>query len=97
VPQTQKKILPADHKRTAEMARSFDKGLAGGNSEVGQAVEIPPVDSHNKDGDDSSATAVAVDGTGLNEVNATAQIGVQEMEATTLTWTKPSLACLFIG
>lgn len=79
------------------MANSFDKGLAGGNSDVGQAVEIPPVDSHHKDADESSPGSVAVDGTGLNEVNANAQLGVQEMEATTLTWTKPSLACLFIG
>lgn len=80
------------------MAKSFDKGLAGDSSDVGQAVEIPPVESNHKHRDESSSpAAVAVDGTGLNEVNASAQIGVQEMEATTLTWTKPSLACLFIG
>lgn len=79
------------------MAKSFEKGLAGGNSDIGQAVEIPPVDGHHKYGDESSPAAVTVDGTGLNEVNANAQLGVQEMEATTLTWTKPSLACLFIG
>lgn len=80
------------------MAKSFDKGLAGDNSDVGQAVEVPPVESNHKYADESSSpAAVAVDGTGLNEVNANAQIGVQEMEATTLTWTKPSLACLFIG
>lgn len=79
------------------MANSLDKGVAGGNSDVNQAVEVPPVDSHNKYEDESSPGAVAVDGTGLNEVNANAQLGVQEMEATTLTWTKPSLACLFIG
>lgn len=68
------------------------------SSDVDQAVEIPPVDSHDKHGDESSSSgAVAVDGSGLNEVNTSAQIGVQEMEATTLTWTKPALACLFIG
>lgn len=77
------------------MANSLDKGLAGDNSNVGQAVEMPIDDR--KNGDESSPAAVAVDGTGLNEVSANAQIGVQEMEATTLTWTKPSLACLFIG
>lgn len=68
------------------------------SSEVDQAVEIPPFDGQHRDGDESSAPGpVAVDGTGVNEVNANAQIGVQEMEATTLIWTKPSLACLFIG
>ena len=69
------------------------------SSDVDQAVEIPPVDSHhNKYGDESSSPGpVAVDGTGVNEVNENAQIGVQEMEATTLIWTKPALACLFIG
>lgn len=80
------------------MAKSFDKGLTGDNSDVGQAVEVPPVESNHKYANESSSpAAVAVDGTGLNEVSANAQIGVQEMEATTLTWTKPSLACLFIG
>lgn len=77
------------------MARSLDKGFGGGNTEVGQAVEMP-VDGR-KDGDESYPPAVAVDGSGVNEVNENAQIGVQEMEATTLIWTKPSLACLFIG
>lgn len=75
------------------MANSLDKGIAADNSNVGQAV---PVDER-KDEDESSPAAVAVDGTGLKEVNANAQLGVQEMEATTLTWNKPSLACLFIG
>lgn len=77
------------------MANSLDKGIAADNPNVGQAVEMP-VDER-KDVDESSPAAVAVDGTGLNEVSANAQRGVQEMEATTLTWTKPSLACLFIG
>lgn len=78
------------------MANSLDKGLAGGGPDVGQAIEISPIDS-GKDGDKLSPAAVAVDGTGLNEVSPNAQLGVQEMEATTLTWNKPSLACLFIG
>ncbi|KAK7697697.1 hypothetical protein SLS64_013253 [Diaporthe eres] len=68
------------------------------SSDPDRAVEIPPVDSHHKHGDESSSPGpVAVDGTGVSEVNNNAQIGVQEMEATTLIWTKPALACLFIG
>lgn len=63
-----------------------------------EAVNTSSVDNHsNTDGDADEAARVAVDGSGLDEVNDQAQIGVQEMEATTLTWTKSSLAALFIG
>lgn len=40
---------------------------------------------------------VTVDGSSPKEVNENAQKGVQEMEATTLTWSKPALISLFIG
>lgn len=52
---------------------------------------------HNdSDGDDSVQVMATVDGTATNKVNDDAQIGVQEMEATTLVWTKPMLAAYFI-
>lgn len=53
----------------------------------------------NSDGDSSQQqphAMTAIDGTATTEVNKDAQIGVQEMEATTLVWSKPMLICYFV-
>lgn len=45
----------------------------------------------------SNNEPATIDGTPLQEVNDHAQVGVQQMEATTLTWSKVSLSFMFIG
>lgn len=43
-----------------------------------------------------SVPEATIDGSSMQDVDSQAQIGIQEIEATTLVWTKVTLALLFI-
>lgn len=86
---------PAAHNTMVSLISS----LRGEKSEKSEAVDNS-VDRHSVNDshtDDEARAAAVVDGSPLDQVNDNDQKGVQEAQATTLTWTRGSLICLFIG